>query len=352
MSAERAIATPAPRRLSELARWEALIFLLIVGTMVLGSGLSEEFLTGDNFSFASADMAEIALMALPLTLIVITAEIDLSVASVLGLSSALMGELWNAGWPIEAIIPFCLLVGALCGAFNAVLITRVGLPSLAVTIGTLTMYRGFALVVLGDAAVADFPASYTQYGFENVPGTAIPYPVALFGLLAIAFAIVLHATKLGREIYAIGANEEAAFFSGVRVKRIKEILFVISGIVAALAGVIMTLRLASARADYGTGFELTVVAAVVLGGVSIFGGKGTIVGVILALFLLGGIRSALTLGQVSQEWVTIVTGALLIAAVLGPNLVQRAREARAHRRDRGRSARSGSLEHRPRERFK
>jgi rhamnose transport system permease protein len=337
-------------RLSSLSRWEALIFVLIVGTMLLGSGLSDNFLTGDNFSLASADFSEIALMALPLTLIVITAEIDLSIASVLGLSSALMGELWVAGLPLEAIIPICLAVGALCGLFNAVLITRVGLPSLAVTIGTLTMYRGLALVVLGNEAVADFPESYTKYGFENIPGTAIPYPIALFALLAIGFAVLLHATKFGREIYAIGANQEAAFYSGVRVKRIKEILFVVSGMIAALAGVIMTLRLASARADYGVGFELTTVAAVVLGGVSIFGGKGTILGVILALFLLGGIRNALTLGEVSQEWVTIVTGALLIAAVLGPNLLQRVREARASHRDRGPwSSRRGVGKKRPQE---
>jgi rhamnose transport system permease protein len=346
--ATSATAARAPRRLSELARWEALIFVLVVGTLVLGSSLSDVFLTADNFSFASSDVAEIALMALPLTLIVVTAEIDLSVASVLGLSSALVGELWMAGWAMEAIIPFCLLVGAACGAFNAVLVTRVGLPSLAVTIGTLTMYRGLALVVLGDTAVADLPPKWTKYGFENLPGTAIPYPIVLFGLLAIAFGVLLHATRLGREIYAIGANQEAAFFSGVRVKRIKALLFVLSGMVAALAGVIMSLRLASARADYGVGLELSVVAAVVLGGVSIFGGKGTIPGVILALVLLGGIRSALTLGDVSQEWVTIVTGALLIGAVLGPNLAGRVREARTHRRDReGWSTRSDTGQPRP-----
>lgn len=323
-----------PRRLSELARWEALIFVLIVATLIFGSGLSDRFLTLTNFSFASKDIAEIALMALPLALIVITAEIDLSVASVLGLSSAVLGELWLAGWSMEAIIPVCLAIGALCGAFNAFCVTRLGLPSLAVTIGTLTMYRGLALVVLGDQGVTDFPAEWTRFGFEDIPGTSIPYPIALVALLAVGLAVLLHATRLGREIYAIGANEEAARFSGIRVKRIKSMLFVLSGTVAALAGIVYSLRLASARANYGEGFELSVVAAVVLGGVSIFGGKGTILGVVLALILLGAIRSALTLGDVSQEWVLIVTGALLIAAVLGPNLVQRVREARAHRRDR------------------
>jgi rhamnose transport system permease protein len=314
-----------------LARWEALIVALIVCTAALGQGLSPNFLTSDNFSFASADLVEIALMALPLALVIVAAEIDLSIASVLGLSSALMGELWNAGWSIEMILPVVLVVGAVCGAFNGLLVTRLGLPSLAVTIGTLALYRGLALVVLGDLAVADFPETWTSLAIDTVPGTPIPYPVLLFGILAVLFAMLLHGTAFGRSVYAIGANQEAAYFSGIRVKRVKMWLFTLSGTVAALAGAVYTLRLSSARADSGTGFELVVVAAVVLGGVSIFGGTGTIVGVVLALVLLGGLRNALTLGQISQEWVTIVTGLLLIGSVLAPNLVRRVREARGPR---------------------
>lgn len=319
-----------------LARWESLVVALIVATAILGQALSSDFLSGDNFSFASADFVEYALMALPLTLIVVAAEIDLSIASVLGLSSALIGELWDKGWPLEAIIPVVLVVGALCGAFNGLLVTRLGLPSLAVTIGTLGLYRGLALVVLGDLAVADFPSGYTQAAIGKVPGTPLPYPVLLFIVLAILFGVLLHRTPFGRSVFAIGANEEAAFFSGIRVKRIKMALFTLSGVISALAGIVYTLRLSSARADSGTGFELVVVAAVVLGGVSIFGGTGSVVGVVLALILLGGIRNALTLGQVSQEWVTVVTGLLLIGSVLGPNVVRRVKDARAHRsRDRG-----------------
>jgi len=319
----------ARHRLGLFARWEALIVGLLLATFVLGQSLSPQFGTLDNFSFASADLAEIALMALPLALVIVAAEIDLSIASVLGLSSALMGDLWNAGLPIELIGPIVIAVGALCGAFNGLLVTRLGLPSLAVTIGTLALYRGLALVVLGDLAVADFPATWTERAIATTPVIPIPYPIVLFGLLAVLFGVLLHRTGFGRSVYAIGANEEAAYFSGIRVKRVKMILFTLSGTVAALAGAVYTLRLSSARADNGTGFELIVVAAVVLGGVSIFGGTGTIAGVVLALVLLGGIRNALTLGEISQEWVTIVTGALLIGSVLGPNLVRRVRERRA-----------------------
>ena len=333
-----------------LARWEALVESLIVATCVLGTSLSGEFLTADTFTFSSADFAEYALMALPLTLLVVAGEIDLSIASILGLSSALMGELWNAGWPVEMIIPFVIAVGAVCGLVNGLLVTRLGLPSLAVTIGTLALYRGLALVILGDLAVADFPATWTDRAIGTAFGTAIPNPIVLFIVLAIAFGVLLHKTPFGRSVYAIGANQDAAFFSGIRVKRIKTWLFVLSGAVAALAGAVYTLRLSSARADNGAGFELVVVAAVVLGGVSIFGGVGTLVGVVLALILLAAIRTALTLGQVSQEWVTIVTGSLLIVSVLLPNVVRRVRAA--HSRAPGRGPwppRRGSSDPRPEE---
>jgi rhamnose transport system permease protein len=327
-------------RAERLARWEAFVVVLMLGTVVLGQSLSSEYLTGDNFQFLALDISEVALMALPVTLVIVAGEIDLSVASVLGLSCALMGELWNAGWPVEMVLPICVVVGAVCGAVNGLLVTRLGLPSLAVTIGTLALYRGLALVILGDVAVADFPEYWTNLGFGNVSGIGIPYTMVLFAVLAVAFGVLLHATPFGRSVFAIGANEEAAYFSGVRVKRVKMTLFVLSGMVAALAGVVYTLHYASARADNGTGLELVVVAAVVLGGVSIFGGRGTVLGVVLALFLLAGIRDALTLGRVSQEWVTIVTGALLIGSVLAPKVARQLNPLVSAARGRPREPRS------------
>jgi rhamnose transport system permease protein len=307
-----------------LLRWESALFVLLVLIAVIGSAATGGlFLTGNSLFHLGLDVGEIALIALPLTLVIVAAEIDLSVASVLGLSSALIGTLWNAGWPLEAILPFVIVVGALCGAFNGFLVTKLGLPSLAVTIGTLALYRGLALVVLGDQAVADFPYSYTQLGTAPVPGTWIPYPVVLFVLLAVVFGLLLHATAFGRAVFAIGANEEAARFSGIRVKRTKLILFTLTGAVSALAGVVYTLRFVSARADNGTGLELAVVAAVLLGGVSIFGGRGTIFGVILAVLVLGGLRTALILGDTSTEVLTLVTGILLLASVLAPAVTKR-----------------------------
>jgi rhamnose transport system permease protein len=328
-------AAPAPPRegatrlRAALGRWEALLIGLIAITLIAGSTLSEEFLTADSFTTGSLDLSEVALMALALTLVIVAAEIDLSVASVLALSSALMASLWNAGLPVEFIIPICLLAGALCGAFNGFLVTRLGLPSLAVTIGTFALFRGLAYVVIGDESVTDFPATWTDRGFGNFAGTFIPNTIVLFAILAVAFGVVLHATPFGRSIYAIGANQEAAYFAGLRVKRIKLTLFVVSGVVAALAGIVISLRNSTAAANVGQGFELTAITAVLLGGVSIFGGRGTILGVILALFLLGAIQKAILLSEsISSYWIQIVTGTLLVGSVLGPNVARRAREAR------------------------
>jgi rhamnose transport system permease protein len=325
----------SPELRARLARWESLTLLLLVAAFVYGAASSEHFLTGPNLNSLLSNIVEVALIALPMTFVIIAAEIDLSVASVLGLSSALLGYLWNHNWPMEAIIPVVLVAGGACGALNGLLVTRLGLPSLAVTIGTLALFRGLAFVILGDQAVADFPEQYTNLGFGNFAGTEIPNPFVLFAVLAVVFGFVLHRTALGRSLFAIGANEETAFFSGLRVKRIKLGLFVLAGIVSALAGLVWTFRFASARADNGTGLELSVVAVVLLGGVSIFGGRGNIFGVVCAVLLLGTIRDALTLNDVSDDVLTIVTGSLLLLSVLGPSLAARVREARTDHSPRG-----------------
>jgi rhamnose transport system permease protein len=322
-----------------LLRWESVLVLLLVAVAVGGSLAEPGFLSGSNLFYLGLDVGEIALMALPLTLVVVAGEIDLSIASILGLSSALIGFLWNAGWALEVIFPTVVLVGAVAGLGNGLLVTRLGLPSLAVTIGTLALYRGLAFVVLGDQAVADFPAKYTRYGINPIPGTHVPYPIVLFAVLAVVSAVVLHATPFGRSVFAIGANQEAAFFSGIRVKRTKFILYVASGAVSALAGIVFTLRFASARADNGAGLELAVVAAVLLGGVSIFGGKGTLGGVVAAVFLLGGIRSALILNDVSNDILSVVTGLLLIGSVIAPNVIAAVSRAVSRRRAASSSAR-------------
>jgi rhamnose transport system permease protein len=318
--------------LSRLLRWDVIVVALLLVVFRGGAMSTPDFATSDNLSFAFGDLSEIALIALPMTLLVVAGEVDLSVASVLGMSSALLGSLWDAGWPIETIVPLLIVVGAVTGLVNGLLVTRLGLPSLAVTIGTLTLYRGLAYVVLGTKAVAQFPQNYADLATKTVPGTPIPYPFALFIVAAIVTAVVLHATGTGRAIFAIGAQEEAAFFAGIRVKRIKLLLFVLSGVVSAFAGVIYTLRYGSARADNGLGLELAVIAAVLLGGVDFDGGRGTLGGVVAGVLLIGLLRNLLMLRDVATEIQSIVTGLLLIVSVLTPRIVAGVREARRHPR--------------------
>jgi rhamnose transport system permease protein len=312
-------------------RWEILLVIVLVLSLTLGRVLSPVFLTGANISNVLADLTEIALMALPMTLIIVAAEIDLSVASVLGASSALMGVLWHMGLPMPVVIVLVLIVGALAGLLNGLVIVKLNLPSLAVTIGTLALFRGLAYVLLGDQAVADFPAAYTAFGMNNLGPSFIPLPFVIVIVGAVVFTVLLQATAFGRSLYAIGANPTAATFSGIEVAKIRLRLFVLSGVMSALAGVVYTLRFTSARGDNGEGFELSVIAAVLFGGVSIFGGRGSMVGVLLSLLIIGVLKNALTLDDVSSETLTIVTGVLLLASVLIPNLVARWRAMRDRR---------------------
>lgn len=315
-----------------LSSWEALLVVLLILAIVLGSTLSPYFLTGFNVSSLTRDLMEKAIMALPMTLIIISGEIDLSVASTLGLASVILGATWNAGVPLWLGMIIVLVIGAAAGGLNGLLVTRLGLPSLVVTLGTLALYRGLAYVVLGDQAVSNFPAAFTNFGFGSIPGTLIPWPFVVFVLLALLFLGLLHWSWIGRQIYAVGNNQEAARFAGIRVTRLKLALFMLSGLLSALAGIIFTARFSSARPDNALGFELDVVTIVLLGGVNIFGGRGTLIGVILSLFVIGAVRNALGLANISGDIQNIVVGTLLVFSVLGPNVAQSIRETINRRR--------------------
>jgi rhamnose transport system permease protein len=308
-------------RLRPLLRWETGLALVVVIIGIVGSSVSPQFLTSNNLFNVGLSNGEIAIMTLPMTLIVISGEIDLSVASTLGMSSALLGVLWSHHWPMPGIFVLIAVVGLAAGAVNGLLVTRLGLPSLAVTIGTLALYRGIATILLGPTTVANFPTTYTNLGVNAVPftGNALTYSAAAFIVLAVIFGVVLHATPFGRSLFAMGASPEAARFAGIRVKRIKTILFMVSGLVCALAGVLWTFRLNTAVQNNGVGLELDVVAIVLLAGVSIFGGKGSIVGVVLAVLAFAGLQNALLLTNFNQEASGIVTGALLLLSVFGRN---------------------------------
>ncbi|HEV7646537.1 MAG TPA: ABC transporter permease [Actinophytocola sp.] len=306
--------------MGRVLRWESVLGLVCVAVFVFGATTTGGFTEQGNLSFLLLDYSEVALLAFALVPIILTGEIDLSVASVLGFCSALTGALWEAGLSFETIVPLVLLAGVVLGSVNAVLVVRFGLPSLAVTIGTLGLYRGLAYVVLGDRAVTGFPENYRPLATDAMG--FLPYATVVVVVVGLLVALLVHATPAGRSLYAAGLGEGTARFSGIRVGRLKVALYLLSGALAALASLIYTLRYNSARADNANGMELVAVAAVLLGGVSIFGGRGTVAGVALALLAMAGLRNVLFLNDVSNEIQNVITGLLLIASVLVPVVVK------------------------------
>jgi rhamnose transport system permease protein len=342
MSATTTLPMRARNGLLSLVRWETLLFLVLLALIALGNQLSPVFLTPRNFANLLAALMEVAIMALPMTLVIIAAEIDLSVESMAGLSCAVLGYLWANGVPIWIAAGLVIGLGAVGGLLNGLLVARAGLPSLVVTLGTLALFRGIALIVLGPIGVSDFPSDFTALGFGYVPGTLIPWSFVIFIALALVLGVVLHQTWIGRHVYAVGKSSEAARFSGVRVERLRVSLFVLTGMVAALAGVILTSRLSSARADAGQGMTLTVVTVVLLGGVNIFGGRGTIPGVVLAVLVVAVMQNALRLAHVTVEVQSIALGLLLILSVVIPTFAYQAKSA-VDRVRRGRPPPTGTL---------
>lgn len=321
-------ATPLWRRIL-LTREMAIIALLAI-VVLYAAAQVKGFNQPITLTYLLLDVTPILLIALPMTMIIITGEIDLSVASMMGLASVLTGVLTQAGLPFTAAAGISLAAGAVGGALNGFLVTVVGLPSLAVTIGSLALFRGLAVGLLGTTAVTDFPEFWTDLAKAKLGSSPVPAVMLVFLALLVAFAVLLHFTPFGRGVYAIGLAKSAAHFSGVRVERTKFILFTLCGAVSALAGIYYTLRYGSARGDNATGLELQVIAAVLLGGVSIFGGRGALHGVIPGVLLIGVLASALRLANITSDVINIITGLLLVASVVSTSLAAwvRARTAK------------------------
>jgi rhamnose transport system permease protein len=323
------------------ARWETGLVVVLIGVLIFGSAKSPTFTDASTLFYFGINTGYIAIMALPVTFVIMTGEIDLSVASMLGLAGATAGDLWHHGWNIWACFAAALAVGLAGGALNGLLVARFGLPSIAVTIGTLTMFRGLAEVLLGSQTIPgigdrQFPSGLTKIGADSIPGSQFSWSMLIFIILAVIFGVVLHVTPLGRSMVAIGMQSEAAQFAGIRVNRIKFWLFVLSGVMSAFAGILLTMQNASVSYDAGTGLELNVVAIVLFGGVSIFGGRGTILGVVLSVAIVGSLQMALTQINVSADKQNIVTGVLLLISVIVPNGGEALRRARDQVRRRAR----------------
>lgn len=306
--------------------WEVLIASLTLAVLAWAALAVPNFLSGFNVSQAAAGMAEKALLVLPMVLLVIAREIDLSVASMLALCSVVLGLLIQAQLPVGWAIIVVLLVGAAAGALNGWMVAALGLPSLVVTLGTMALYRGAGYILLGSRSVNELPQGLTDFGLENIGASCIPWTLLPFLLLAPVFAVVLHRSATGRRIFVLGGNPDAALYSGIHVKRLRWLLFSVSGLVSAIAAVVYTARLSNARADNAMGFELDVITVVFLGGISVFGGSGRMAGVLWALVLVAALRNVLGLNQVSGAAQGMVIGGLLIASLLLSNSLNAALE--------------------------
>jgi len=308
--------------------WDTAILGLLAMVIILASTTTEGFLTSLNFSYIFSNTSEITIMAFAMTFLIITGEIDLSIASILALGSSMLGWSYAKGAPIWLAIIICLVVGAVCGFINGFLVTKLGLGSLAVTIGTLALYRGIANGILGENTVNEFPEAYTSFGFDTFGTSFMPKTMPLIIFFGILFGFLLHRTPFGRRTLAIGQSPEAARFAGINLVRHKIIIFTFTGFMSGVAGVIYTFRFSTAQADNGVGLELLVISAILLGGVSIFGGVGTMWGVVAGVLLAGSVESWLTLREINAQWRTIVTGILLLISVAAPVLVQKNKERR------------------------
>lgn len=299
-----------------LVRTDTALALVLVAVIIWATFTVPYFAQAFTYSTLLLNIAPILLMVLPVTLIIMTGEIDLSVGSVLGVSSAVLGLLFQHGVPLAAAAVISVLAGTLIGALNGFMVAVVGLPSLAVTIGTLALFRGVAVGLLGTTAVTGFPSGTALWLRANIGGTPIPRVMVGIVVLAVLFGVLLHATTFGRGIVAIGLSSETALFSGVAVNRTKLLLFIASGTVAAATGALYTLIYSNAIGSNGIGLELQVVTAIVLGGVSIWGGRGTLIGAIIGALLIGTLSKALQLQHVGSDVISVITGGALILSVV------------------------------------
>ena len=314
--------------------WEALLAILLVLEFIYFSKVNENFLDSFNLLNASFSFSEKAILALSMIFVIICGDIDISVASIIALASIGIGYAAEAGAGSATLIVVALCVGMLAGAVNGVLITYVGIPAIAITLGTQSVFRGICQIILKSTAYTEFPDDFSYFGQEYIFDSDVPFELIVFLVLAVIIGFVLHFTGFGRKLYAIGNCKSTAVFSGIKVDKIRFINFTINGLFAGIVAVLLTSRIGSARPNMAMGWELDAITLVVLGGVSIMGGRGNIIGVLIATFLLGYLKYGMGIMSISGKIMIITTGFLLIGAVLLPGLLDKVKESRKLRRQR------------------
>jgi rhamnose transport system permease protein len=308
-----------------LKRHETLLAIILVIALIGLGAFNDRFLTVDNLLNQGRLMTEIGLIALPMTFIIITGGIDLSVGAVVGLCAIMLGYSWkNFGFPLPIAIVFALAVGGLAGFVNGLVITRIKVPPLIMTIATLALYRGLAEGISQAHSVRGYPEWFYALGQGDLFG--VPTQLVVLVILVVVAGVALDRTTFGRTLYAIGANETAARFSALSVDRVKLIVYTLSGLASGLAAIVLVSRVTTTRMDMGMGYELDVIAAVVLGGTSIFGGWGTIWGTAIGLAMIQLLKNGLALTGVKGDATIVVIGVALILSVLIASSLQRRRD--------------------------
>ena len=307
-----------------LRSWEAILLVVAVAVFVANAVSSPYFLNAWNLSDATFNFTEKAMIAFAMAMLIVAGEIDLSVASIIALASTAMGLAMTAGFGTPVLVIVGLVTGVMCGAFNGWLVAGMGLPSIVVTIGTMSLFRGLSYIVLGDQAFNGYPDSFAYFG-QGYVWWVFSFELALFAVAAVVFHVLLHRTSFGRSAFAIGNNPTAALFSGIRVDRVRFTLFLLTGLMSGIAAVCLTSRLGSTRPSIATGMELEVVTMVVLGGVSILGGSGSIPGVVIAAIIMGMVTFGFGLLNVPGIVMSIFLGLLLIGVIALPRLFGRRR---------------------------
>lgn len=309
------------RNMEWLRRWETLLVVILAAVLIFNVVQSPVFLRIDNLINLFVLHIEKIIIVLVMTLVIINGEIDLSVASVMGLAATTVAVLYERGAPMPLAVLIALTAAVLCGLNNGFWVARVGVPSLAVTLAGLIGYRGLAKILIEDRSVGNFPEWFNRLGQQPLIGP-LPLSLIIFGVLLFLFILLLHYSAFGRYVYVIGNNREAARYSGVKVPRVKMQLFILSSVIAGLAGILYGARLGAVRSSTAEGFELDIITMVLLGGVSIFGGKGTLVGVGLSVLIVLCLRNGMGLLSITGNTQTMVIGLILILSVLIPNLAQ------------------------------
>jgi rhamnose transport system permease protein len=313
------------RFLNRLKSWEGFLLIILIGIVIFNALRVPYYLTLQNQINLFHLHIEKIIIVLIMTFIIISGEIDLSVASIMGLAGCLMAFLFRAGVPFWLCLVIALGAGTLAGLFNGFFVSYVGLVSMIVTLSGLIAFRGLAHVLLGNTSIGDFPQWFDNLGQEPILGK---YPLALliFGVLLIIAIVILQFSGFGRYVFVIGNNKDVARYSGVNVRRIKMTLYAVSGFLSAFSGLLLAARLGSMRGDIAQGGELDVITIVLLGGVSIFGGTGSLFGVLLSILIVLNLRNGMGLLNITSDTQTGVIGILLILSVLVPNLAREARD--------------------------